>query len=249
MRPYLAVGLFALAFFGCAGGTETGNPVVSTEIALQVHSTNPGAVAVSEGAGGAVVQQAWVSFGVFDFRPAGECENLSEINTENSPSLVVADLAEPDTRITMELEANTYCGLIVPLEKETAELPAGAPPELADHSIVVRGERADGVPFTLAHPEQDELELDGVGGDFDLTAEGEGLLLLFDVSDWMQGVDLPAAQLSPDNTIRIDARSNPALLQAFEINVECALELYRDSDADAVLDDDEPLLADCVDEE
>lgn len=249
MRPFLAVALLALACFGCAGGTETGNPALSTEIALQVHSTDPGAVAVNQGEGGSVVQQAWVSFGVFDFRRAGECGQMNEFENQAGPTLVVADLAEPSTRIGLELGTDTYCGLIVPLEKMTTELPEGAPPELADHSIVVKGERADGVAFTLAYPEQDELELAGVGGDFDLEADGEGLLLLFDVSVWMDGVDLQNAVFAPGNEIRIDAQNNPGLLEAFELNVECALELYRDGDGDGELDADDPLLATCVDEE
>jgi hypothetical protein len=249
MKPYIAVAILALAFLGCAGGTETGNPALSTEIALRVHSTNPGAVAVNQGEGGSVVQQAWVSFGVFDFLRAGECGQMNEFENQAGPSLVVADLAEPSTRISLELEKDTYCGLIVPLEKLTDELPEEAPPELADHSIVVKGERSDGVAFTLAYPEQDELELAGVGGDFDLEADGEGLLLLFDVSVWMDGVDLQGAVGSPGGDIRIDARSNPGLLQAFEINVECALEFYRDGDGDGELDADDPLLATCLDEE
>jgi hypothetical protein len=249
MRAFSAACVLALAFSGCAGGTETGNPAVSTGIALQLHSTDPGAVAVGEGAGGAVVQQAWVSFGVFDFRRAGECGSTSELDNQAGPIAAVVDLAEPDTRIDLDLEAGSYCGLMVPLEQVTAELPDGAPAEIGDHSIVVRGERADGVAFTLAYPEQDELELIGVGGDFDLEADGEGLLLLFDVSVWMQGVNLQLAALSPDNTIHIDAQNNTGLLDAFEINVECALQLYRDLDGDGALDPGEPPLAACAGED
>jgi hypothetical protein len=249
MRPLLSICLLALGFFGCAGGTETGNPAVSTGIALGAYSSDPATVAVSQGAGGAVVQQAWVSFGVFDFRRAGECGGMSEIDNESGPIFTVVDLADPDTRMGLDLEAGTYCGLVVPLERITAELPEGAPAELADHSIVVRGERADGVAFTLAYPEQDELELTGVSGDFDLEADGKGLLLLFDVSVWMNGVDLQAAALSTDGTIRIDVQNNPELREAFETNVECALQLYRDLDEDGALDPGEPLLAACGDEE
>ncbi len=249
MKWLPAVYFLALALGGCAGGTETGNPAVSTPIALQVYSTDPATVSVGPGEGGSVVRQAWVAFGVFDFRGVGECAGINELNLPPGPSLLVADLADPGTRIELELEADTYCGLVVPLEKITAELPDGAPAELADHSIVIQGQRADGVGFTLAYPEQDELELAGIAGDFDLAADGEGLLLFFDVSVWMNGVDLQAAALSPDGSIRIDATSNPALLEAFELNVECALELYRDPDGDGALDPGEPQLAACVQEE
>ncbi len=250
MRSLLAVcGLLAVTVCGCAGGTETGNPALSTPIALQVYSTDPSRVSVGPGEGGSVVQRAWISFGAFDFRGVGECEQIEELDLPPGPSLLVADLADPDTRIELELDADTYCGLVVRLEKTTRELPDGAPALLADHSIVVEGERGDGVGFTLAYPEQDELELGGIDGDFDLAADGEGLLLFFDVSVWMDGVDLESAALSPEGSIRIDAMSNPVLLEAFEANVECALELYRDGDGDGALDPGEPQLAACVKEQ
>ena len=248
MKRFILVGLLALTIASCAGGTETGNPFVSTEIGLQVWSSDPQAVAVSRGAGGTVIEEAWVSFSEFIFLGEGECGDMTEFHTEAGPTLAAADLAQAGTRIEIELEAAVYCGLVVPLEKMTAdsELPEGAPQELSDHSIVVKGQRSDSVRFTLAFPEQDELELIGDPGPFSTDFSEEGLLLSFDVSVWMEGVDLDGAQLSMDGTVRIDAQRNASLLEAFETNVECALGLYRDTNRNQTLDEGEPKLARCA---
>jgi len=247
MKRFIAVGLLALTIASCAGGTETGNPAVPT-LGLQVWSSDPKAVAVSQGAGGTVIEEAWVSFGEFIFLGEGECGDMTEFNGEAGPTLATADLAQAGTRIEIELEAGAYCGLVVPLKKMTpdSELPEGAPQELSDHSIVVKGHRSDSVRFTLAYPEQEELELLGDPGPFSTDSSAEGLLLSFDVSIWMEAVDLDRAQLSTDGTVRIDEQHNPSLLEAFEMSVECALGLYRDTNRNWTLDEGEPKLARCA---
>jgi hypothetical protein len=246
IRSAYAAALFALCACS-AGGSETGNPVQPMPIGLDARSSDPGAVAVatSSGAAGTVIDQAWVAFGELTFLRGAECDALGDYDYEGATAHV-ADLASPDARITVDVAPDGYCGLVVPLQMQTPSLPERAPPELADHSIVLLGERADGTAFVLTHPEQDELELAAQDAAFVVAPDGADLLLSFDVAIWMDGVDLEAAEVDGDGVIRIDAGSNRALLDAFEVNLECSLELYGDGDADGAVSPGDPLLARCA---
>jgi hypothetical protein len=236
-----------VAAAGCAaGGSETGNPAVPMRIDLDARSSDPDAVAVavSSGAAGTVIDEAWVAFGELAFLRGAECAMLGDYDVDG-PTAHVADLARAGARLTVEVAEGDYCGLVVPLMSRTTDLPEDAPEELATHSIVLRGRRADGTPFLLTHPEQDELELAARETAFAVDSGAADLLLSFDVAVWMEDVDLDAAEIA-DGVIRIDAENNRTLLDAFERNLECSLELYADEDDDSTVSTPDPLLASCA---
>lgn len=246
------VGLAALVlhFVCCAGGSETGNPFRPIPVELQVRSSDPQVAAVSEEAGGTVIERAWFSFGVISFIGDDQCSDPGRFNYEVGDSLVTTDLVDEGTVVDMDIVAGEYCGVIVPLQRRTSVLPDGAPTELSDHSVVLKGKRADGVSFTLAHPEQDELEIiHQVSGTFDVGPSEDPLLLSFDVAILLKDVDFETADIAPDGTIRIDEHNNRELLDDFEYNLECALTLYADADNNGELDSSDRLLATCEDEE
>ena len=236
----------ALLLGSCAGGDEIGNPVAPVELKLGAFSSDPMVVAIAEPAAvGSVIDQAWVSFGRFTFLSGSDCALLNDYSIEQ-PTLVVADLARPGTHIEAEVPVGSTCGIVVPLQAETDPLPGDAPAELATHSVVLRGERADGTPFLLTHPEQDELELLPEGGKLEVREGDPPLLLAFDVATWMATVDLDAGEVGEDGVVHIDAEQNPPLLDAFEEAAECSLMLVSDLDADGEVDPDDPLLARCA---
>jgi hypothetical protein len=228
----------------CAGGSETGNPAVPTSIGLGVRSSDQAIVTLSSDGPGTVIHEAWVALGEVAFLGPDECARFGDLDVTGA-TLIAADLARAGVQITLEVTAQRYCGLVVPLQMRTAELPAGAPEDLADHSIVINGARADGTPFVLAHGEQDELELAPSSGEIAIERGGPDLLLAFEVATWMRSVDLDGATVGGDGVIRIDAARNAALLDAFEINLECSLELYADVDANGVVAGGDLLLASC----
>lgn len=237
-----------LALCACsAGGSETGNPSLPMRIGLNARSSDPEAVAVSSGTAGTVIAEAWVAFGEFLFLRGVECDALGDYDV-TGPTLEVVDLSRADARITVDVTPGSYCGLVVPLHTATpsAQLPGDAPGELAGHSIVLRGERADGTPFLLTHPEQDELELAAEDGEFEAAPDGVRLLLSFDAAVWMRGVDLDAGEVGDDGVVRIDGDDNRALLDAFELNLECSLELYEDRDDDGTVSDGDTRVALCA---
>ena len=240
MRRGLAALLLLL---GCAGGSETGNPALPIELALGTYSSDPEAIGFSSGTAGTVIDEAWVSFGELAFLRGDECALLDGYDTP-VPTLLVQDLAQP-VELTVEVEDGTYCGVVVPLQRITPELPDGAPPELADHSVVLKGRREDGTPFVLMHPERDELELLPIDGELPVGGE-DRLLLFFDVAFWMNGVDLESAEVGDDGVIHIDGTTNVDLWSRFEnVNLECSMEMFADANDDAMIDDGDPRVATC----
>jgi hypothetical protein len=234
--------LCALLAAACTrGGSETGNPA-REQIALALHTSDQNAVALASGSADARIEQAWVAFGRFQFFAAGTCAGLGEASVSAKP-FFAADLAEPGAKVSLELEPGDYCGIVVPIGRQPRTLPDGAPAQLADHGIVVRGRLADGTRFSIAHPEQDELEL---AATHDTFAADPDLLLSFDVARWLHGLDIAGGTRQSDGSVRIDGEHNVPLLDAFEANVECSLELYRDADGDGQKSKGDPLLATCA---
>jgi hypothetical protein len=231
---------------GCAGGSETGNPGLLTQIGLSVRSSEPSAVAVSNGAQSTVIDQAWVAFGQLRFLSPGQCGLLDSF-PHMGPTLIAADLAAPEVRIKVPVKPGAYCGMVVPLENESQDLTGSAPGELSHHSIVVRGHRNDGVSFALMYPEQDELELQALAGTegFDV-APDRNLFLVFDVAAWMSHVDLDSAELEDDGTIRIDATRNVRLRLSFEASIDCSLELFEDTNGSGALEAGDERIARCA---
>lgn len=244
MTRWFSVLVSCAGLLGCAGGSETGNPAMPAEIGLGVRSSDPTAVAISSAAESTVIDEAWVSFGEIAFLAPSECALLDSY-PHREATLIAADLALPALSIEVEVKPREYCGMVVTLENNTTDLSGEAPAELADHSIVLRGHRDDGVAFTLAFPEQDELELLATQTAFEVR-QGRGLLLAFDVATWMRGVDLHAAELEPDSSIRIDEQTNRALLFVFEANLDCSLELFEDHNGSGALESGEPRIARCA---
>lgn len=238
----------------CAGGTETGNPAVPVSIALGIRSSDPSVVAIHGDSSSSAIEEAWVAFGDPLFLGKGECGMIDDIPMRG-PTRIAADLAAPDATIELEVEPGTSCGMWVPINGRTpeADLPKGAPPELAMASIVLRGARADGTPFILEHDEQDELEVVATRGTFDVSELGPTLFLAFDVADLMRNVDLDAMDVKPDadGLIRINGTDNHmALHEAFDLQLECSLELYRDEDGNGELDEgSDALIGRCAAEE
>ena len=245
MKRWLLGGAFMLMLAACAG-TETGNPAVSKSLGLNVHSSKPDVVAISSATKATVIDEAWVAFGRFAFLRDGECGQIANF-THMGPAVIVGDLAASRLHVEVAVEPRAYCGVVAPLENANAKLPAGAPAGLHDHSIVVLGHRADGVAFTLAYPQLDELELTPPSApSFEVKADGPPLLLVFDVASWMAGLDLDQASPGPDGSIHVDESANLPLLLTFESNIDCSLELYSDLDRSGNISAGDRLVARCA---
>ena len=232
--------LLALVAVGCTV-TETGNPPFAAKMALTSHSTAPTVVAIAPATGASfTVDSAWVTIGDIRFVRAAICDRpgATEIDV---PGPTVRDLALAASPIEFAVAADDYCRVRVPLERAEAPLPVGAPPELLDASVVVIGRRSDGRTVLLRSRRTLEVDTRSRGAPFTLSSAESALLLSFDVSRWLAGVDLAGAVVGGDGRVVIDETQNVSQRNMFEDNIETALGLYRDGNADSRLDPDEAI--------
>jgi hypothetical protein len=115
-------------------------------------------------------------------------------------------------------------------------IPAAAPAQLSANSLVLLGERQDGVPFQLVSDAEPTCALSSPDPGFALTGERADLLLVFDLVAWFATTDLSTAAVGSDGTIRIDANENEALRASFEASVLGSATLHHDLNHDGMYD-------------
>lgn len=218
------VGLVASA--GC-DVTETGNPPLRAQMALTAHASEPAATAM--------VASAWASFGDLRLVQGEVCDAPGETEID-IPSPGAVDLVTVRPPMEFGAERADYCRVRVPLARARAGIPPDAPAELADHSLVIRGTTPGGTPYLIVSSIEREADVRSRGAPFPLDRARRALVLSFDETQWFAGIDPDSGMPGGDGTIRITEAENRALLDAFEANVESALELYRDTDEDGTLD-------------
>lgn len=223
--------LFVLLAVACTG-TETGNPSADTQLTLRARSADSQVVTIGTDQGRIRVTAAWVSLGP-----------ISLVACDAAASEVLRPIAEdivaaPAPR-AFETEGDVYCGLGTRYDRASGELPGGAPVELPGRSLVVIGQRNDGVGFRLATELSAPVSLAATAPGFSVDALEHSLILAFDLASWFDTVDLTVATLETDGSIRVDAQRNPALLGAFDAGIGGSATLHHDIDHDGELDADE----------
>jgi hypothetical protein len=230
MKPTKALFLFLLLSLPGCFGTETGNPSFAL-MSIDAHSSDPDSVSVREATGDVVIDQAWVTFGRVALAPSCDGAELRA-----SDVLGTGDHSEPGPlSFDIELDGRaSFCRLIAPLEPLEGTPPAGAPPELAGRSIVILARLTDGTDVRVVSAFEGDVTVDAA---FTLEEDAAGLFLGMDVARWFSGVDLSAATREADGSIVLDDDTNTALRDALDARVPMGIELYRDANADGVLDD------------
>lgn len=217
-------------------GTETGNPVAQQSLALETRSSSPDVSTDTRADASLHVSSAWISLGDLRFVESSDCEHGAGTRVDIDGPIAV-ELVEEHKQLDLHLTAAKYCRVRLRMDK--AKDIAGAPSELEDHSIVVNGTRADGVSFSLRSKRNYALDLRARDDAFEVADAASDMILAFDLSAWLAGVDLAAALPNAAGVIAIDDGSERERLDVFEDNVKRAMELFRDRDGDAKLDDDE----------
>jgi hypothetical protein len=220
-------------------GTDVGNGRATLE--LQVRAYEGALVARSQNlSDGARIDELWMVMGRLRLRAGTdtECEDSDDAVDIEGP--VVIDLlgeSSPQSPLRIEGAAGTYCRLRLAFSPVPPdEVPAGAPADLADMSIVMRGVRADGTAFEVLSDVADEYRLDSKEGGFELPEGVTPMLLAYELGEWMTALDLDALSGDP---IRVDKTDNPEALEAFEAAVKRSARLFRDGDEDGEVDADE----------
>lgn len=236
MRAIIPVLLVWLA--AACTGTEIGNPAEGSDLTLTAVSSGTGVALINADAPDAdtVVEGAWVVLGDVRFVYDDDCSRGMDSRV-TVPGPLVVDLLSGAT-LPVDLPADVdYCRVRIPLTR--AESPSdGAPDELFGHSVLLTGTHV-GRPFMIRTGGRPTLELRSMDEPFRLGAEGGAILLAFDVSGWLAGLDLDAAAGDAEDSIVIDEDNERGLLNVFDENLRNALTLYRDVNADGSLDGDE----------
>ncbi len=242
--------VLSVAMTGCVatdvGNPQTNEPVVSTEAVVRIEAFEeslPNALTLQDGV---VLTHAWLATSRVHLRSC-DAEDPPEVN--NAPDGTVNNATNGDTtgadgddldveslNVTDLLSGTSFpnalavggtgrsfCGFEVEVRPlEDGEVPAGAPPELAGYSMLVRGLRKDGNPFVVRATLDATMELDG---QILLSADSPNELVLgFAVNGWVTQGDLAALIGDP---IVIDEASNSELYDAFEDTVVASPRLFR----------------------
>jgi hypothetical protein len=229
----------------CSGGTETGNPSLTVSGALSYtgYSSKPNDFGVREAGRIATIENAWLDLDTVSVSPDGPC------GIDRGEAFAVAGLGVGDhaagqhNSTSFVAKRGSFCRVGLPLQQAPSNSGAGsAPAELSGNSLLIVGELADGTPFSIASRATPVLELQADGPGFLLAAAQPDLLIAFDFAAWLENVDFAAAELT-DGQIVISASSNSQLLATFESKLAVGVALYRDDDADGLIDADAELLA------
>jgi hypothetical protein len=231
----------ALSSLGACIGTETGNPPLTGEIAVNAHSSDPATAALRSSEGGITVDGVWLGLSEIHFVDVALCAE-APTGVANVGPLAIANHAAPEVaRAELIYDEASYCSVRASLIRQEGELPAGAPAELVGNSFLVTGTNAGGTPFRVIVGPALPLDLAALGGELSLGA-GEGYLFLgFDVATWFGDVDLDSAVVGTDGTITLSTSDNSALFARFEENLVPGFELYFDLDRDGEPDDPTPI--------
>lgn len=225
---------------GCVG-TETGNPTVTAEFALNTHSSAPNLVSLRDGDAPLVVQEVWLSLGAIALREGTNCADATELFS--SAPLGAADHAHPDSALTdFELPAGNYGCMSAALVVAQGTLPEAAPAELAGRSMLIRAVLDGTTPVTVTTDAEIQVPIAALAGSFSLRSDQTSFFLGFDVAKWLAPLDLAEAEFEADGSVRISSSENKPLYEKFVINVPSGLELYRDVDGDGMLDEAPELL-------
>jgi hypothetical protein len=213
-------------------------PRSAVSIAFASYSSAPETIGFGDG-GQVRVDAIWIAMKDVDAQPVASCKRSSAKPIIAGPLTAELVKRQLTSAETADLEVDRYCAFGLQLRRARGRV-SGAPNELRGASIVIVGRRTDGVRFLLRsrldHPVVLRArELEG----FAVSAPDTHWIVGVDLARWMAGVDLALADATGDGRqreVRIDERSNPDLLAAFNANVEAGFALFHDRDGDRSLD-------------
>lgn len=232
LRPILLpLTCAALAAVACTG-TETGNPPFTTGTGFSGYE--PMGIAPEP-----MVTSAWWVIGGVSFVPAGECDAPGEPAVGFEGPAATSLTGEGGDAIEVEAREGEQCALRFTLAPGVESPPGGAPPDLTDASLAIEAEMRDGTPVRFVTDATPTVSLEGsvpftIGPDEPPVIVGIDWTLLF------AGARLFDAEQT-GGEILLDATHNPERFATVESNIAASTFLYRDADADGVLDPEEVL--------
>lgn len=215
--------------------TETGNPVAEQHMSLTARSSDDNiTLRMRADEPRTYVKQAWIVVGDVRFVQKATCETPPK--EADIPGPVTIELVWKPKALDFAVEDTDYCRVIFPLRRAKAPL-GNAPPELEDHSIFIKGERADMTPFQIRSRIISEADIRAAKGkSFRVKDAASALILGFDLGMWLKDIDLDKLEPNADGVILIDEDHEQDSLALFEDRVNQAMDLFRDKNDDGNLD-------------
>ena len=242
-RSALATVLGALVC-SCVG-TDVGNPEdappddekVEAEVRFEGVEEPPPVDALMLG-GGTRLEEAWIVADRFGLRPSGACDRRAESRTDEPVAVdLLSESSESVARLGA-LSAGEYCGMDLQLERLPEQSrPDQAPAELSGDTVMLLGERADGVEFRLSADVEAELELTSLNGNFALDGDRRRFVLVAALQRWIDEKELD--EIDGETPILIDKGHHEKIYREFRLALDETLRLYRDGNANGRLDPSE----------
>jgi hypothetical protein len=243
LLAFVALGLGSLVSLssGCGprSGTDVGNGATVTFDA-RGFERKPKAQERSLVLGsGDRVDELWIVVEKFRLSQGGACDADEDVEDIAAQGPFVAEVLEGGilgALPTADVAAGDYCRLRLDLhELREDEVPAGAPADLAGFAVLVRGERADGVPFVVRSKQGVEFKLDAKDASFEI-ADGLPFVLGLELGSLIGSLELATLE---GPSIVIDPETNPDQLKAFRDALRTSVRLFEDQDRDGALSEAE----------
>lgn len=232
MTPVRAIAVLSFVIAAPQAADHDGR---SATLEVAAFSSDPGNVSLGADSGGDLrVDDALISFRNLSFRTEESC---ADRGIQAASGKIVAELVggklvgAPDH---LDVTGAHYCSVELSIRRSAQRL-GGA-------SIVVHAHLADGTPLIVQSRMHRTLRLAAADSRGFTIRDGEHLALAADVAKWLGELDLANADVDAERSgrvIRIDGRSNRALLADFEDAVAAGLGLYDDVNGDGSLSEDE----------
>ena len=231
-----------LSACGPQGGTDVGNGATEFDVEGYEQSETPQSTQQSLSLGSGVeLAHVYMALERVRLQPGSDCENENDDEQVDDLGPFVADLVDGGViggRRVFDVTPGPFCELRIDYHKISPnEAPAGTPPELGDNSVVVLGTRADGVPFKVESDMTETLRIRATDGSFNLSDSTNRLLMAYELSAWIDALDLGALTPTGGEIVIDDTSGN--VLSAFEDAVESSARLFRDENGDGQLNPSE----------
>lgn len=223
-----------VASCGPRGGTDVGNGA-TVSFNLKGFERAPSASTKSlKLASGDTIDEVWIAVERLRLTPGTTCEESNDPVQAEGPlvaDLLAQGLVGIDPPEAM-VKAGDYCRLQLDLhELQADERPSGAPADLVGAALLMRGTRADGVPFMVKTKTSVEFRLRAKDTAFHIEG-GVPFIIGFELSSMVASLDL-GTLTGP--SIVIDEATNTDRLDAFNEALKTSPRLFVDEDEDGDL--------------
>ncbi len=235
---------------GATGGTDSGNPdKISMQMLIYQASDFFNHSLAQLELSNITFNKALFALDKIHFRSSGKCKQPgTSSDTEIIEGPILIDLLSNQAIMELselEIPDGFYCRITLRFKKIAGNISSDTIP--IGNSILIGGERSDGIAFEFAVTSTQGLKLenDKTGIAINKATQQNRFLIGFDIEQWFQNIDLFDNNLEiginsqGEPTIFINESINPSLYEQIILNIKKSAALFSDNDNDFNLDQTE----------